>query len=89
MFSRPTKYAVRAMTYLASQPVGRLTGAKEISEKEQIPMPFLWKILHELVRRNLVRSFKGIHGGYELARPSTQITLKEIIESTGDWELLE
>ncbi len=74
------------MTFLAMLPPGRLAGAKEISEAENIPMQFLWKILQTLARRKLIRSFKGLHGGYELARPSDQITLTMLMEATDSKE---
>ena len=45
-------------------------------------MPFLWKILQTLARRKLIRSFKGVHGGYELARPSNEITVDMLLEAT-------
>ena len=80
LFSRSTEYAIRAMTFLATLPPGRLAGAREISQAESIPMPFLWKILQSLARRKLIRSFKGLHGGYELARPSAQITIDTLLE---------
>jgi len=70
------------MTFLAMQPAGQRTGAREISQAEHIPMPFLWKILHNLARRRLVRSFKGIRGGYELARSRDRITLHEVVLAT-------
>ncbi len=82
LFSKAAEYSVRAMTFLALQPPGKLTGAKEIAAAEDIPMPFLWKILHTLRRRRLVRSFKGIHGGYELAHPAEKITLNAILAAT-------
>jgi len=74
LLSRSSEYAVRAMTFLAMQPSGKLTGAKEIAEAENIPIPFLWKILQNLARRRLIRSFKGLRGGYELAMPADSIT---------------
>ena len=82
LFSRPVEYAIRAMTLLASQEPGHLTGAREISEAENIPMPFLWKILRVLTRRKLVRSFKGMRGGYELARPAQRISLNDVFLAT-------
>lgn len=80
--SRSAEYAVRAMTFLASQGPGKLAGAREISGKEKIPMPFLWKILQLLTKRRLVRSFKGKRGGYELAVPAGQICLSAIVQAT-------
>jgi Rrf2 family protein len=82
LFSRSTEYAVRAMTCLARQSPGKLTGAREISEAEKIPIPFLWKILQMLTRRRLVRSFKGIHGGYELRCRASDIPLSTIVTAT-------
>jgi len=82
VFSRTAEYALRALAFLALQPPGQRAGAREISEAENIPMPFLWKILQSLTRRRLVRSFKGIHGGYELARPAGSINLSSVVNAT-------
>ena len=82
LFSSAAEYGIRAMTYLAIQPAGKLSGAREISQAEKIPMAFLWKILHNLTRRRLIRSFKGVRGGYELAHPADRILLHDIVAST-------
>jgi Rrf2 family transcriptional regulator, iron-sulfur cluster assembly transcription factor len=87
MFSRSAGYAVQALAYLARQPSGKLTGAREIAEAEKIPTPFLWKILRNLSQKKLVRSFKGVHGGYELARDAKKITVSEILQATPDNDL--
>jgi Rrf2 family protein len=89
LFSRSTEYAIRAMTFLATQEPGKLAGAREISEAEKIPMPFLWKILQLLSKRKLVRSFKGIRGGYELARPADGVRLNEIVFATDGTDFRE
>lgn len=82
LFTSPTEYAIRAMSFLATQRPGQLAGAKEISEKEKIPMPFLWKILQTLAKHRLVRSFKGKHGGYELADAPEKIAVSAIVQAT-------
>jgi Rrf2 family protein len=82
LFPKPVEYGIRAMAYLATQKGGKLSGAREISEAEQIPMPFLWKILRLLTQRRLIRSFKGVRGGYELARPAEEIRLSDILLCT-------
>jgi Rrf2 family protein len=89
MFSRSAEYGIRAMTFLALQPTGKLTGAREISQAEQIPMPFLWKILQNLARRKLVRSFKGVGGGYVLARPAGEICVQDVLQATEDHSLTD
>lgn len=81
LFSKTTGYGIRALAYLAGQPTGRLCGLQEIAESEQIPPVYLRKVLGELRRRRLLRSVKGIHGGYELSRPADRITLWEVFRT--------
>ena len=89
MFSRAAEYALRAMTFLAMQPPGKLSGAREIARAEKVPMPFLWKILQNLTRRRLIRSFKGLHGGYELAYPARRINVEDIVRAMDNTEVVE
>lgn len=84
MFARSSGYAVQALTHLAGQPSGKLVGAREMAMTLNIPMPFLWKILRKLGQRKLVRSFKGVRGGYELARPAKTIHVAEILMAGRD-----
>jgi Rrf2 family protein len=88
MFSRSAGYSIQALTYLAGQPSGKLTGAREIANASGIPMPFLWKVLRNLSQRKLLRSFQGVHGGYELARPAGKISVGEILAATPDNSLV-
>jgi Rrf2 family transcriptional regulator, iron-sulfur cluster assembly transcription factor len=88
MFSRSAGYAVQALTYLAGQPHGKLTGAREIAGATGIPMPFLWKILRNLSQQKLLRSFKGVRGGYELARAAQRISIAEVLATTSDENLI-
>jgi Rrf2 family transcriptional regulator, iron-sulfur cluster assembly transcription factor len=83
MLSRASGYGIRAMAFLAAQAPGKLSGAREISASERIPKPFLWKVLHKLERKKLIRSFKGLGGGYELAVPARQIRLTHILAALG------
>lgn len=78
IFSKATGYGIRALAYIATQPSHRLCGLQEIAEHEDIPAPYLRKVLGELRRHRFLRSVKGIHGGYELIRPAETITLWEV-----------
>lgn len=89
LFSHTSSYAIRALAYLAMQPPGKLSGTKEISAHEGIPTFFLSKVLLQLRRARLVRSFKGIGGGYQLALPPDQVNLLMVLRSTSGEELLE
>ncbi len=76
--SKATGYGIRALAYLAAKPSNSLCGILEIAAHENIPPVYLRKVLGELRRHRLLRSVKGIHGGYELARPAETITLWEV-----------
>jgi Rrf2 family protein len=78
IFSKTTGYGIRALAYLARHHAPGLCGLQEIAEKERIPPVYLRKVLGELRRHRLLRSVKGIHGGYELARSPQNISLWEV-----------
>jgi Rrf2 family protein len=46
-----------------------------------MPESYLAKIFQELSRQGIVRSHRGARGGFSLARPAAEITLKEIVEA--------
>jgi Rrf2 family protein len=79
--SRETDYSLLAMTYIAAQPEGRLAFRREIAAHYDIPSEFLAKVLQKLSRRGLLRSSKGMNGGYALGRRPDRITLAEVIEA--------
>ncbi len=81
LFSRPCSYAMRALAYLAMQPAGKLTGKDEIARSESIPSAFLGKVLLSLCRGHVLRSRRGLRGGYELAVPAQEIPLLTIVRS--------
>lgn len=72
-------YAVRIVDCIA-QSRGRLD-AKSISEQTGVTLRFSLKILRKLVASDIVKSFKGTQGGYELARKPEEISLKDVIET--------
>ena len=72
-------YAVRIVEFLAVNP-GQ-ADAKTISERTNVTLRFTLKILRTLVSDGIVRSYKGAKGGYELAKPPKEITLRSVIEA--------
>ncbi len=79
--SRKIDYGLRAMIYLASIPTDVVVPFREIARQMMVPEDFLAKILKTLVDQRLVRSTRGPHGGYALARPSHDISFLEVIEA--------
>lgn len=81
ILNRATDYAFRAVLYLSLLPPGRVVEAKVISEDEHIPMRFVLKILRTLSQAGIVQSYRGVKGGYALARPPAEITMLDVIEA--------
>ena len=79
--SRKIDYALRAMIHLASLPAERVVPLLEIVQATRMPRDFLAKILKVLTERGLVRSVRGAHGGYQLARAAREISFLEVIEA--------
>ena len=55
--------------------------AGELAERARIPRKYLEQILRDLKRTGLIRSYAGVHGGYQLTRPTTEITAGEVVRS--------
>ena len=72
-------YAIRIVQCLVNE--GKRMDAESIAKATGVTKRFTFKILHKLVSASLVKSYKGIGGGYELNRPGEEITLKEVIET--------
>jgi len=79
--SRKIDYGLRAMIHLAGLPAGKVSSLQDLSSTLHLPREFLAKILKVLAGRGLVRSSRGAHGGYQLARPAREISFLDVIES--------
>ncbi len=75
-------YASRALLSLAlhGDALGP-TSVRDIAERTGLPQPYLEQILLALKGAGLVRSKRGVGGGYVLARPPEEITLSEIVNA--------
>ena len=87
----PTKtgYALRALFDMAFYGRGERVQAKEIAERQGIPLRYLEEVLQDLRRAGLVRAIRGPRGGYVLARASEEITVGDVMRALGglggDW----
>jgi len=79
--SAKADYAVRALAELAaSDGIGLIKGER-IATAQGLPLKFLLNIMAELRRARIVRSHRGQEGGFQLARPASEITLAEVIRA--------
>jgi Rrf2 family protein len=79
--SKKADYALIAMKHLAADAPEGSASAREIAERYDIPLELLAKVLQQLTRRGFLVSHMGIHGGYQLARPTTAISVADVIQA--------
>ncbi|EQD44502.1 Transcriptional regulator, Rrf2, partial [mine drainage metagenome] len=78
--SRLTDYATVLLAVLATQPE-RLHTAAALAQQTHVAAPTVSKLLKQLQRAGLVVSTRGLHGGYQLARPAAQISAAAILDA--------
>jgi FeS assembly SUF system regulator len=77
---RLTDYGIVLMAHLAGAGEGP-HAARDLAAETQLPLPAVSKLLKTLAREGLLASSRGAKGGYQLARPATEITVPEMIEA--------
>lgn len=81
MLSNTSRYAIRAMIYLAAKSDStKKIGIKQIAQDLDIPSPFLGKILQQLAKHKILDSTKGPNGGFSFPKNGDKITLFQIVE---------
>lgn len=79
--TRQADYALRAAVEIARIEDDERIATATIAERQSIPLPFLAKIISQLVVRGVLEATRGASGGVNLARASEKITMREIIEA--------
>jgi Rrf2 family protein len=77
-------YSVKALLDLSLQTDHQPVSVKTIAKRQDIPAPYLEKLLIEMRRAGLVKSIRGSVGGYQLARKPAQISIGQILEAVGE-----
>lgn len=82
MISITTKspYALRALVELYRHGDNGPVPIAELARRRQIPVQFLEQLFAILRRAGVVRSQRGVKGGYSLARPAAEVTVLELVE---------
>ena len=79
--SRSVEYAVQATVLLAQSGSKAPTPCRQIAAEGHLPGRFLLQILRQLVTSGILRSTRGVDGGYSLNRQPTEISLLDLIEA--------
>jgi Rrf2 family iron-sulfur cluster assembly transcriptional regulator len=77
-------YSVKALLDLSLQANYGPVSVKSIAQRQEIPAPYLEKLLIEMRRAGLVESVRGAQGGYYLSKAPAQISLGQILEAVGE-----
>lgn len=89
-FTKAEEYGVFGILYLSGKNGSEVTPLSEISEGQGIPEKFLAKIFQSLSKAGIVRSHRGVRGGFTLARKPEEITVKEVLETIqGPYHLMK
>lgn len=79
LYSKTAKYAVLALAEVALCPTDQPVSTKAIAAAADVPYPLLAKIIGQLRKAGLVHAARGKHGGINLTRPSSDITIKDVV----------
>ena len=80
MISQTAEYALRAVAYLARSPeVPHVT--REIASITKVPSGYLAKVMQILVKAGLVRSRRGLGGGFTLDRSPAEISILDVVNA--------
>lgn len=79
--SRTVAYAVRATLQLAKTDSAAPVPCSQLASEGNMPERFLLQILRSLVTHGILRSTRGVDGGYSLVRPPQEVSLLEVIEA--------
>lgn len=77
-------YSVKALLDLSLQSNYGPASVKAIASRQDLPAPYLEKLLISLRQAGLVNSIRGSQGGYQLAYQPSQISLAEILRAVGE-----
>jgi Rrf2 family transcriptional regulator, iron-sulfur cluster assembly transcription factor len=75
------EYGLRCMMFIARQGEGKRVSARDIGASEGLSLPYVHKILQFLRDAELVESRRGVGGGYQLARPASDLSIGRIVRA--------
>ena len=78
------RYAVMAMADLASYSKNKPVSLSEISKRQNISLAYLEQLFIHLKEDKLVRSIRGVQGGYALDKPASEIKLSNIFHAVNE-----
>lgn len=87
--SKESRYAVIGLSALAAKPPGTVLEVSQVAEEAGLPAPFLAKIFGKLTRYGVLTSHRGKTRGYSLAKPSSELTVRQVLEAVDGPDLFD
>ncbi len=81
LYSRTVEIAIAAMVTMALEPDREYVTVAELVMVDDLPPHFLAKVLQDLAREGLLRSARGVRGGFQLGADPDKIRLVQIVEA--------
>ena len=81
LFSTKAEYGVRLMVELGRRGGDESVALAAVAEAELLPLSYLEHLVAKLRQSGLVTSVRGAHGGYRLARPADEISMRDVVEA--------
>jgi len=89
-FTKAEEYGILGILYLAEKDRYIITPLAKIAEAQDIPEKFLAKIFQSLSRTGIVRSHRGVRGGFSLGKDPAKVSIKEVLEAIqGPYHLMK
>ncbi len=79
--TRQADYAIRVVLFLSEREPGEVVSVDDIARERLVPKSFASKIVQKLTKAGITRSFRGVKGGFSLAKPPGEITVLEVLET--------
>jgi len=83
--NRKTDYALVALAYMADR-AGQWSSAREIAQSSQVPLALLMNVLKTLHQADIVRSSRGMRGGYQIAADLERLSLFDLTRAVAQAE---
>jgi Rrf2 family protein len=80
LISQTAEYALRAVVCLA-QHAGEPCTTQLVSDETHLPQGYLAKVMQSLTRAGILHSKRGLHGGFTLTRPPSEISIFDVIDA--------
>lgn len=77
--NQATDYAFRMVLHMCLLPYGTKITGGELAKAQSIPDRFLLKIMRNLIQNGIMQSFRGVDGGFALAKRPADITLYDVV----------